>query len=312
MEPNRELISELELKHGRDINLLIDEKRPQINNSFSQISKTLSNDLIPGKEKLYFFENYILRNYLITIDSPFDSIREVSLNLLKQVSEISSKNGTFSLKTETQSAILLRILYRVNTFPFKEQSEEIRLQITRLLCDLIVSFKDGFYRNSGEAIQAVTCLLQDKFPEVKKAACLLLEKMEVDFSEQISTNASKILTQLCNNCFHSHSKIRKMSIESLARILVLPKIGENVKKTVEIISVLANDKSADIRESIFRCFGECLMGLSFEVLKENEIALVCELMGGCEDENIGISSYCNSLLQNFGDKRKEFFEKFES
>lgn len=312
MEPNREKISDLELRHGRDINLLIDEKRVNVINSLSQLTKLLSNIEFSPSERIYFFQNYILKNYLLTFDSQFDSVRENSLKLITVLNSISTINPSIKLNTEAQCSILSKLLSKIIILPFKEPSEEIRLQITRILTDMIFAFDDAFFRLIGDVIQGISSLLQDKFPEVKKQTSLFLEKLISKFGDQIGMNSKKILTQICNNCFHTHSKIRKLSIEVLEKVIVLPKVGENVKNSIEIVSVLGNDKNPEIREEVYRCFNACLQKLSFEVLKDNEIFLISEMMSGCEDESEVIRRFCEESLKLFADRRKEFFIKFNS
>jgi hypothetical protein len=311
MEPNRQNIADLELKHGRDINLLLDNQRPPIANALAQLSKAIAGTQYPPSDRIYFFENYVLRNYLSTFDSGFDTVREAALTFLRPIID-TFKSGNLRLTPESQTAILGRLLGRVSTVPFKEPSEEVRLAIIKILIDLLPYFEDGFFRLAGEAIQATACLLQDKFPESKKQTCLLLEKMTLSYPEQIASGSKKLITQLTVNAFHAHSKIRKVSIETLTRVLGLPKVGENVRPAVEAISPLATDKSAEIREAVYRCYKGCLVSLGFETLKENEIFLMCELFAGVDDESPTVAGLCREALETFAERRKELFDKFET
>lgn len=312
MEPNRANITDLELKHGRDINLLLDPQRPQITNALNQLSKTITNAQLPITDRMYFFENYILKNYLQTFDSQYDSIRESALSVLKQLIKVLNDAKSIKLSPETQTAILNRVLSRVSSIPFKEQSEEVRLAAVSTLTELIPHFDASYYRLMGETTQAVASLLQDKFPEVKKATCLYIERLIPVYSEQIAAGAKKMLLPLINNCFHAHSKIRKISLEIVSKVIVLPRVEENVKSTVEALSPLANEKVAEIREALYKCYSSCLNHLSLEALKENEVFLMSELMAGIEDENPQISEFCRTALEGYADRRKEIFDKFGS
>lgn len=311
MEPNRQSVTDLELKHGRDINLLLDAQRPPITNALAQLAKTMSASQYSPSDRIYFFENFVLRNYLSTFDSGFDTVREAALGFLRSVLEI-LKSGNLRLTPETQTAILGRLLGRVSSVPFKEPSEEVRLAIAKTLIDLMPYFEDGFFRLAGEAIQAAACLLQDKFPEAKKQTCQLLEKFTLLYPEQVASGSKKLIVQLTANAFHAHSKIRKVSIETLAKVLGLPKVGENVRPAVEAISPLATDKSAEIREAVYRCYRGCLVSLSFETLKDNEVFLMCELFAGVDDESPAVAELCREALEAFAQRRKELFDKFET
>lgn len=311
MDPNKPALSDLELKHGRDVNLLVDSQRPQVANALNQISATMKNGALPANDRLQFFETHVLKNFLCTFDSQFDSIREAALGFVRLISDL-QKNASHRLSSESQTAILARILSRVSTVPFKEQSEEVRLVIIKTLVSLVPLFDDGFHRMAGETVQAVASLLQDKFPEAKKQGCVLLEALMPLYAEQTAANSKKLLLQLCNNCFHAHSKIRRVSIDTMAKVLVLPRVGENVKTAVEALGPLAYEKLPEIREAVYRCYAGCLDSLSFESLKENEVFLLCELMAGIEDENPAISKVCSEAVTRFADRRKEFFEKFGS
>lgn len=312
MEPNRANITDLELKHGRDVNLLLDLQRPQIANALNQLSKTIANAQLPVIDRMYFFENHILKNYLTTFDSQYDSIREAALAFLRQIIKTLNENKGFKLSPETQTAILARVLSRVSSVPFKEQSEEVRLAAVTTLTELIPHFDASYYRLMGETTQTVAALLQDKYPEVKKTTCLYIERLIPVYGEQIAAGAKRILIPLTNNCFHAHSKIRKITVEVITKVIVLPRVEESVKTTVEALSPLANEKLVEIREALYKCYSNCLNHLSLEALKENEVFLMCELMAGVEDESPQISEFCRNALECFADRRKELFDRFGS
>lgn len=311
MEPNRSNLSELELRHGRDINLLLDTQRPTVANALAQLSKTLSAGNTPATDVLYFFENHILKNYLTTFDSHFDSIREASLVFLRTLATLLQK-ASLSMTPETQKAILERVLGRVGAVPFPEQSEEIRLSVAKVLTDLMPCFQDAFFLLSGQVVQAVSCLLQDKFPESKKQACQLLERLVQTYPEQVATGSKKLIVALTHNAFHAHSKIRRVSVDTLAQVLSLPRIGENVKVAIEAVGPLAADKSVEVREAVYKCFVACLLSLGLEALRENEVFLMCELMGGLEDESVAVTGTCRVGLEQFAERRKVLHAQFGS
>lgn len=311
MEPNRSNLSELELRHGRDINLLLDPQRPAVANALSQLSKTFASGATPPADLLYFFENHVLKNYLTTLDSPFDSIREASLAFLRALASL-LQTAALAMTPETQKAILERLLGRVASVPFPEQSEEIRLSLSRLLTDLLPCFQDAFFQLSGQVVQAVACLLQDKFPESKRQACQLLEKLVALFPEQVAVGSKKLVASLTHNAFHAHSKIRRVSVDTLAKVLALPRLGENAKGAIEAIGPLAADKSVEVREAVFRCFAVCLLSLGLEALRENEVFLMCELMGGLEDESGAVAGECRAGLERFAERRKALHAQFGS
>ena len=313
MDINNETISQLTLKYSRDINLLLEDKRPLVIGALNNLIKLIENKEINLQAKIFFFENRILRNYLVVLDSNSDSVREASLKLVQVFNDQldpSDKDKIF--RSETQDAILSRLVSRINVLPFKEPIEEIRLSINKLLLRILKNLNEGFYKNISEVIQVCACLLQDKYPENKKQTCLLIEGIAIQMPELLGMSCRKLLLPLLANCSHSHSKVRKVSIETIGQLLILPRAGENLKDVFDGIRALVDDKNPEIREEAFKTLGLCLEHFGFSDIKQYETIILAELLSSLDDESEKVRLLGRSIMENFAKRRKILFEKFNS
>lgn len=313
MEINDAAISDLTLKHTRDINLLLDDKRPAVIGSLNNLTKLIESKEVSLQAKIFFFENRVLRNFLVVLENNSDSVRESAIKMLEKLNDqLDPSVKDCSLKHETQDAILLKLISRVNSIPFRETIEEIRLSICRLFLKLLRNFNQGLYKNLSDVIQVCSCLLQDKYPENKKETCALIIALATQMPELVGMSCRRMLVPLMANCSHSHSKVRKVSMECIGQLLILPKAGECFKDVFDGIKGLLDDKNSEIREEAYKSLGLCLQNFGFADIKQYEIGIIAEILSALDDDNERIRSLGSHILESFATRRKGLFEKYNS
>jgi len=313
MEINDAAISDLTLKYTRDINLLLEDKRPAVIGSINNLTKLFESKDVALAAKVCFFENRVLRNFLIVLENSSDSVRESAIKLLEKLNhQLDPSAKDCGLKAEAQDAIVLKLVSRVNSIPFRETIEEVRLAICRLLLKLLRNFGQGFHKNFGDVIYACSCLLQDKFPECKKDICALIVGLASQMPELVGMSCRRLLIPLIANCSHSHSKVRKVSIECIGQLLILPKAGECFKDVFDGIKNLLDDKNVETKEEAYRTLGLCLQNFGFADIKQFEIGIIAEILSALDDENEKIRVLGKNILDNFASRRRGLFEKYNS
>lgn len=317
-------MTEITMKYSREINLLTDKNKATVRNSLKKLLQLIKSSQLSKIEKIYFFENYLLKNYLLTISNPSDSVRELSLDFLKNLLKlqtdekkiINTKNIKkeeikIFLKIETSSVILKTLLNRIDTLPFKENVEEIRLYIIKILSDFLKKNKKVFKREISLTILALEKILQDNYSEIKKETSNFIKKLSLALPIELGINPKNIIIEICKNNSHQHSKVRKSSLEALTKILILPKANIFLKESFFSLRKLLSDKSSSIRDKVFFCVFECLMKFELDYLREFEDELVLMLLNGFDDDDFGIRERCKDFLVKFSDRRKELFENFK-
>lgn len=315
---NQEKITEITMKYSREINLLTDPNKATVRNSLKKLIQLLKSSELTKIEKIYFFENFILKNYLLTFSNSSDSVRELSLEFLKNLLKLQTdpkknlkEDNQISLKMATSSNILKSLLNRINTFPYKENVEEIRLYLIKILTEFLKYNKEVFKREISLTILALEKILQDKFPEVKKEASNFIKKLSLALPIELGINSKNIIIEISKNNLHQHSKVRKSSLEALGHILILPKASVFLKECFSSLKKLLVDKSGAIRDKVFSCVFECLMKFELDYLREFEDDLILILLTGFEDEDLGVRERCKDFMEKFSDRRKELLETFK-
>ena len=161
-------------------------------------------------------EKLLIEPLFHLISDSSELCRDLSLRLF--VHFISHTSDDFTVL----SCRLIRVLVtRVEGHKFPEESEEVRLQISRLMVAIFRRKSDFDCTTFDLAIKIATFLASDPFPEVKKEVSLLVCTF-VKAYEHTSCNASFVglVEQLVLNTRHQHSRVRGMAIRAVECIAV--------------------------------------------------------------------------------------------
>lgn len=195
------------------------------------------------------FEKLLIEPLFHLISDSSELCRDLSLRLF--VHFISHTSDDFTVL----SCRLIRVLVtRVEGHKFPEESEEVRLQISRLMVAIFRRKSDFDCTTFDLVIKIATFLASDPFPEVKKEVSLLVCTF-VKAYEHTSCNASFVglVEQLVLNTRHQHSRVRGMAIRAVECIAVsisVTSIGLSLETVIRTLRALALDRAAAVRKQV--------------------------------------------------------------
>ena len=307
MNLKEDILSDMLIRYSRDINQLCDPNKAINRQSLTTLSTLFSDKNSNPLEKQFLFENHIIKNFLVVMDSPSDSVRETAITLLKNLLELYHHNK-LAASIEVQTLVIEKLFSRVQKIPYAENIEEIRLEIVRIAIALIEVFETGVRKCMNFVQESLCSLLKDKFADVKKLCCELIEKLCNKFPLEFSMNIKDILFALVVNCQHSHYKVRKLSSGVLDRLLTLPNAGTYLEDVFPCLYQLQDDKHADVSLNSYECVGKCLLRFELNFIKQFEDRMILFLLTGLLRENSKVVA--EHYLSEFGKRRKEIKDKF--
>mmetsp|Transcript_26674 Transcript_26674/g.61372 ORF Transcript_26674/g.61372 Transcript_26674/m.61372 type:complete len:926 (-) Transcript_26674:17-2794(-) len=248
----------------RDINCLQDGDKVVRRNAIVRLERALS----PGGKTP---REFATRLFLEELHKPLfrlfsdqgDKSRELSLTI---VSGFAAELDLDSL--ENLLPLLLRaLLDRVNTQPFPEQSEELRMEVLHLLGKLFDRCQTRLDPFAASIIDAVAKALTDTCPDAKKECCDIVKKMSTYFQEErISRAAVPLLAALLGNLKHQHWKVRRATLDCLGAMLSLqaPSL-DHMEEVIPHLSAMLTDRTVAVRLSLAECLEKWLLkGLCFK------------------------------------------------
>eukprot|EP00330_Aristerostoma_sp_ATCC50986_P010037 CAMPEP_0114588744 /NCGR_PEP_ID=MMETSP0125-20121206/11374_1 /TAXON_ID=485358 ORGANISM="Aristerostoma sp., Strain ATCC 50986" /NCGR_SAMPLE_ID=MMETSP0125 /ASSEMBLY_ACC=CAM_ASM_000245 /LENGTH=160 /DNA_ID=CAMNT_0001785301 /DNA_START=231 /DNA_END=713 /DNA_ORIENTATION=- len=146
--------------------------------------------------------------------------------------------------------ILKEIISRMNLQPFPETSEEIRLNIIKLMRKVftMTNYHNCFVFNLTDLSFMLAKALGDQYPDVKREASSFVMDLSKKLGDKIDDNAGVIVKALAQNLSHQHSKVRKITIEAIGEILLTPRGGAHTGEVIILLSQIVNDKASDTRK----------------------------------------------------------------
>lgn len=308
MNPDKDVISELMMKHTRDINQLLDPNKAKARSSLNSLNKIFLNHKEHPLEKKVFFETYIIKNFIVILNHKSDSVRELTIETMGNIISLCEANQ-ISLNEESENYIIERICSRVNTTNFAETVEEIRNEIVKLLLAMVKIFHIGIVKNMALIQQSVLSLLSDKYPEVKKQTSTLITQLALSHPNPFSLNVRGILLSLLKNCKHNRSKVRQQSSSALISLMSLPGVGEHMDDILTCLYDLQTDKNEKVAANAYSCIAICLNQFDIDNLKRFEDQLILFMLTGLTSPIH--KQQCFSSLEAFASRRKEIHAKFK-
>jgi len=206
------------LKFQRDINRLTDTS------DRSSRKRGLQNlvDTLPWESKRDI-EQFFLPNLPMIVpllSDPVEKCRELSIKIFIKIF-----NNNVVLTSNQLQEIIQVICQRVNEIPFPEPTEEIRFQVIELI-RLFIS--DSYFHviNNNTLDKSLTTLilatlakaLHDSYPNSKRSAAEAVIEFTAKFPDFVRMNPKPVMTSLCANGLHQHSKTRVVSLKVLLLI----------------------------------------------------------------------------------------------
>ncbi len=164
------------------------------------LTRLVQSEIKGNQHKIYFFENYILKNFLIVLQNPSDSVREESLGFLRILLKI--QDDQTQLQIETCSLLLKSLTARFGEIPFKENIEELRLMLIKLLGIFLKKNPQVFRRELTMVIKSLTNLMKDKYHHVKKETCSFIQKLAKLNMNEFAIGSKNLIIELSSNGTH--------------------------------------------------------------------------------------------------------------
>mmetsp|Transcript_67203 Transcript_67203/g.161006 ORF Transcript_67203/g.161006 Transcript_67203/m.161006 type:complete len:949 (+) Transcript_67203:80-2926(+) len=253
----------------RDINCLQDADKVVRRNAVVRLQKVLAPSSGGGASKTP--REYAVRLFIEELHKPLfrlfsdagDKSRETSLALVASfVTDLDLES------LENMLPLLLRaLLDRINTVPFPEQSEEMRLEVLHLLSQLFDKCETKLDPFAANIIDAVAKALTDTCPDAKKECCDIIKKMSATFQEErISRAAAPMLAALLGNLKHQHWKVRRATLECLGSLLTLQAPAlDHMEEVLPHLNAILTDRTVAVRASLAECLEQWLLkGLRFK------------------------------------------------
>lgn len=307
-----EQLNDLQITHRHTINQMLDTSKEKVRAAVKQLGVIMKSAELSVELKIAFFTRVALKNLVACLGHPSDSVRETAIDVA---------DSAFSLPCDVSQHfeqfghLLTQILARVDSIPFKEATEEVRVKICGLLLKLGKQSSSILTCDFAKLIEANRCLLEDKCPEVKRLACELVICLAKGFPERIGIASKRLSPSLTSCANHQQTKIRRVGLHALRSMMVCPGSAGVLSEVLEKVRPLFEDKSEEIRADYLSFVSEVLCSLSFEETKAHETELVLELLTpiGMEDQaEPELVKRAQLGLANFVERRNLMAQKYQS
>jgi len=248
----------------RDINCLSDGDRMVRRGAIIRLEKTL---LSSGKAN----KDFVRRLFMEDLHKPLfrcfadqtEKCRELSVSMTLQLVDLVPIADLENLLP----LLLAALLGRLRTLPFPETSEELRLELLRLLNHLFSICKEKLSQFAGDIIDALGKALTDTCPDAKKECCDITKKLAayVD-GERISRAGAPLVASLLTNLRHQQWKVRKATLDCLGALLSLEApLLDHMEEVLPHLTMLLNDRTPGVRQCLAEVIEKWLLrGLSFK------------------------------------------------
>lgn len=266
----------------REINIL-----NEISSDRTQKKSALQKLLAFSKEN-NTVEIAILQPILKTLVDPIEKCRELSASILHQI----------ALKTDPFTVFkdLLPVLVKqLGSKEIKETSEEIRLDLVRLLHALIAKSPklDAFI---PEIVTILSKTSLDTFQDIRKESfnCMVALCKHTAIGHHCATLTKLILPSLT----HRHSSVRCSALQALDAVIIVDATA--IDDTIEPLRTLTRDKSPQVRNEVYTLAKNWLTQLMDRHVYGFKILPL--LYSGLTDEITNLQTTCQGFLEIVGEQ----------
>eukprot|EP00930_Biecheleria_cincta_P036302 TRINITY_DN24905_c0_g1_i1.p1 TRINITY_DN24905_c0_g1~~TRINITY_DN24905_c0_g1_i1.p1 ORF type:complete len:945 (-),score=179.29 TRINITY_DN24905_c0_g1_i1:397-3231(-) len=269
----------------RDINCLTDGDRAVRRGAIVKLEKTL---LTSGKAPAEF----VRRVFLQELHKPLfrmyadqgEKCRELSVSMTSRFADIIPVEDLENMLP----LLLAALLGRLRSVPFPEQSEELRLEVLRLINHLFEVCKERLDPFASDILDALSKALTDTCPDAKKECCDITKKVSQCLNpERVSRAGGPLVGALLSNLRHQQWKVRRATLDSLGSFLLHEAtMLDHLEDVLPHLNTLLSDRTPGVRQCLAEVVERWILkGLTFKK---------------------------PLLTNNFDDEGPEGFEKFES
>jgi dynein assembly factor 5, axonemal len=234
----------------------------------------------------------ILQPILRTLVDPIEKCRELSVLILHQLA--GKADPVVVLKD-----LLPVLVKQLGSKEIKETSEEIRLELVRLLNMLVVKSArlDAFI---PDLVTILSKTSLDTFQDIRKESfkCMIaLCRDAATMAHHSSTLVKLILPSLA----HRHSSVRCAALQALVVVVIADATA--IDDTIEPLRTLTRDKSPQVRNQVYILAKDWLTKLLDRHVYGFKILPL--LYAGLTDEIVNLQSTCQEFMEIVG----EMYEK---
>ncbi len=195
---------------ARHINGLGEESRMTRRRAIEGINKELFQRK-PGLEKglLQGVLKELIKPILKLSSDTVEKCRELSISLL-----LSALEGCLE-PIEFLSYVIPFLVQRIGQQDIVEQSEEIRLQLVKLLKYLIEVSSKRIGAYVDDCVKILQRTIIDPYPEVKKESCNCACVLAKTVPEQFHMQSESLIKPLLQTLSHQHSRVRVTAVNAI-------------------------------------------------------------------------------------------------
>ena len=207
------------------------------------------------------FLHEVVTPILIHFSSDTEQVRQSCVNIIDSYVD---QLGPANLH-ETLNYVLPPLFDRLKSEEI-EPAEEIRLSLMNLLLKLVKSVGKDTVPDHIDAKRCIDmanplCVaFKTKNADMKKVGCTVLNAlMDRCTEESLAEIAPQLITALIPNCVHRHNEVRKVTVQTLARLYSLSSVTDDIEKVADLCQRLTDDSNVAVRKSVI---GFCEMLLT--------------------------------------------------
>ena len=194
----------------RHINCLNDENR----NMRKIALENIRNDTIYHKpplnmDELEYIFSEIMKPLLKSFSDPVEKCREISIVIVQSFFAVISE------LSERLSYVIPVIVQRLGQQDIIEPSEEIRLQLMRLLSLIIDKSGCNISVYMDDITKVLVRTLIDAFPDIRKESCLCCSQIAKSIPDTFHMVSESYINPLLLSITHQHSKNRRLVVTTI-------------------------------------------------------------------------------------------------
>ncbi|XP_033749456.1 dynein assembly factor 5, axonemal-like [Pecten maximus] len=279
---------------ARHINCLSEDNR----NTRKRALEGIRKDTVGRKPSLEQAEtgvifSEIIKPLLKCFSDPVEKCRELAILLVKDFLKVITD------PQENLPYIMPILVQRLGQQDIVETSEELRLELTGLLLDIVEFSGKKMAAYLDDCIKILAKAIIDPFPEVRKESCKCAAKLAKAIPEYFQMMSESLIKPLLMTITHQHSRVRVIVVETIGDVILYGN-GKSVDTVVSHLAQRLFDQSPAVRKAVIKVVGTWLLDLPDRYSFHHK--LIPLLLTGITDEQPDIQELADTLWYDTGMK----------
>ncbi|XP_069124070.1 dynein axonemal assembly factor 5-like [Argopecten irradians] len=279
---------------ARHINCLSEDNRNTRKRALEGIRKdTVGRKPSLEQEETGVIFSEIIKPLLKCFSDPVEKCRELAIHLVKDFLQ------TITEPQENLPYIIPILVQRLGQQDIIEPSEELRLDLTGLLLNIVEFSGKKMAAYLDDCIKILTKTIIDPYPEVRKESCKCAAKFAKAIPEYFQMMSELLIKPLLMTITHQHSRVRVIVIETIGDVILYGN-GKSVDTVVSHLAQRLFDQSPAVRKAVVKVVGTWLLDLPDRYSFHHK--LIPLLLTGITDEQPDIQELADTLWYDTGMK----------